>query len=228
MLIKTVILNFALFSAPFLGLSQKKTRTGIIEKNHRDIISSVEFSPNDKKPQSEKEFFRTYLSTGANDQFVKVAHNSKRENFVHDHFDQYYNGVKVDGAGYNFHYKNGEVYFANGHYVDVGNLDATPGISQEKAVEKFLNHKRIGKENVMESKAELLVKELITSNNLVSTELVYRVVLQANHPDNNEIGYVSARTGEVVMTEPRTKKRNRNILYPLQWSAAGQHRICWK
>ncbi|CCH02361.1 hypothetical protein FAES_4362 [Fibrella aestuarina BUZ 2] len=35
-----------------------------------------------------------------------------------------------------------------------------------------------------------------------SANLVYKIYLQSSHPANDEIGYVLAKTGQVVFTEP--------------------------
>lgn len=92
----------------------------ILRKNAKGVLESVEFSADDKSvtiPVSAEIFFKDMLKTKATDEFRKVQRKQKQKDFVREHFEQYYKGVKVEGAGYNFHYKNGEMYFAHGHYV---------------------------------------------------------------------------------------------------------------
>src|SRR5690606_26081281 len=105
-----------------------------------------------------------YLEITANDQFQIVNHKSKRKEFAHDHFDQYYKGVKVSGAGYNFHYKNGIMYFANGNYVKIDNINTIPSISLEDAIMAFIKHKSIAKDKVVNTITELLIKEITEPN----------------------------------------------------------------
>ena len=106
-----------LMSMSFFGMAQSADRKTQIQKNERGIIQSVEFSSEDETvriPTSADEFFNNVLNTRAADRFEKKPHRSKREGFVHEHFEQYYNGVRVEGGGYNFHYRNREMFFAAG------------------------------------------------------------------------------------------------------------------
>ena len=158
---KTIILITSLLVC-FFSFSQSKEKAGIINKNQKGIITSVEFSSieeKDKIPSTANAFFEEYLEVDTNDQFEKVQHKSKRKEFVHDHFDQYYNGVKVDGAGYNLHYKNGEMYFANGNFVKVDNINTSPSISLDKAIISFLNFKNIENSKELNTITELRVTD---------------------------------------------------------------------
>jgi bacillolysin len=116
----------ALFVAlPFLCFSQEKEKEPIVVKDSKGIIQSVEFCDSiqsSKIPSSSEVFFKDFLKISKNDQFKKIPHVSKRKEFTHEHFDQVYNGVNVDGAGYNFHYKNGKMFIAHGHYMKIENL----------------------------------------------------------------------------------------------------------
>lgn len=191
----------------FLCQAQDKVQPHTIHKNKNGTISAVEFSLSEGKvPASSQAFLEEYLEVKPSDEFKKVPHRSKKEGFVHEHFDQYYKGVKVEGAGYNFHYKNGQMYFANGHYVRINDLNAKPTISLEKALDVFLKYKEIPGDQVVETVTELLIKEIAgpkDTDTLISVELVYKIYLESDHPNNNEVGYINAHTGEVVETEPR-------------------------
>ena len=180
-----------------------------IERNRDSIVTSVRFNSSDADtsiPVNEQEFFKTYLAVSPDDQFVQVPHTSKRPGFIHDHFDQYYKGVRVVEGGYNFHYKDGRMYFANGHYVKIADLNVVPRISVDQAVAAFLKYKGIGKEQVDDAITEILVKEvtkIIGRDTVTPAVLVYRIYLISGHKNNDEVGYVDAHTGEIVMTEPR-------------------------
>ncbi len=192
----------------FIGHSQKNEKAGNIKRNKKGIVRSVEFSATLKdssRPQSAKSFFDNYLEAKPQDHFEKKNHKSKRSNFIHEHYDQYYQGVKVDGAGYNIHYKNGKIYFANGNYVKIDALNTEPSISIESAINKFIEFKGIKKHTVIDSKTELYIKEISISGHpdlMPKVLLVYRIYLMSDDLNNNEIGYVHAQTGEIVLTEP--------------------------
>lgn len=196
----------AFYVTVILCHAQDKNEQPVIHRQN-GVISSVKFSGSETDiPESANVFFQKYLKVKPDDSFIKVPHQSKREGFVHEHYDQYYKGMKVEGAGYNIHFKNGKMYFANGHYVNVEGLNATPTISLEESLNAFLKYKGIEKETVVSTITDLLVKEVATSTDkdtITSVFLTYRIYLESDHSNNNEVGYVNAHTGEVVATEPR-------------------------
>lgn len=197
----------AFFAFTFLCQAQDEGHQRTIHKGKNGTISSVEFSGKEKNtPTRAKQFFEEYLEAKPDDQFIKRPIKPNREGFSHEHYEQYYKGVKVDGAGYNFHYTNGRMYLANGHYVKVRNLNATPTRSRGAALQAFISFKKIEKETIADTVISLLVKEIAdvtATDTLISVQLVYRIYLESNHPNNNEVGYVNAHTGKVVLTEPR-------------------------
>ena len=104
----------------------------ILRKNSKGVLESVEFSTEDKRvkvPASAEIFFKDMLGTKSTDEFRKIERKQKQKEFVHEHFEQYYKGIKVEGGGYNFHYKNGKMYFAHGHYINTGDINTQPSIS---------------------------------------------------------------------------------------------------
>jgi len=133
------LLLTAIFTATSLFcFAQNTEQKTIIQKNNKETIESVEFSSTDKSvrvPASAEVFFKDLLKIQKEDRFEKISHKSKKDGFIHEHLDQYYKGIKVAGAGYNFHYKNGEMFFAHGHYVKIENLNVEPAMwtpKQEK------------------------------------------------------------------------------------------------
>ena len=183
-----------------------------IEKDRIGIINYIKFfSPqsseidNEKEPISTLAFFKKYLNTSVYDEFVKEPQHNKCDNYIHEHYNQFYKGIKVDAGGYNFHYFKGRIYLAHGHYIKINDLDINPTISIEMAVNKFIEYKNIAKDSVVDFLSALLIKEI----NLPSKEsnaipkLVYRIYLLANDAHNDEVGYVDAHNGEVVATENR-------------------------
>lgn len=203
---KKIITLLPLLLTLIFGYSQKK-QFGNIKKNKKGIISSVKFSSKlekNKIPLSANNFFKNYLEVSVNDNFRKTKHQSKKKEYIHDHFDQYYKNIKVDGGGYNFHYNNGRMFFANGNYIKVKNINVKPSISEQNAINLFVKHKKI-EEKVVNSVTDLLIKEIKDETNKTSSKalLVYRVYLESDDFNNTEVGYINAHTGKVEMTEPR-------------------------
>jgi|AGTN01.3.fsa_nt_gi Zinc metalloprotease (elastase) len=176
----------------------------ILRKNSKGILESVEFSADDKRiaiPATAEVFFKDMLKIKSTDEFRKKERKQKQKEFVHEHFEQYYKGVKVEGGGYNFHYKNGVMYFAHGHYVVISNIDIKPSITEQKAMESFAKHKNIPLEDVDDYLSELIIKEIPLKTDTIPM-LVYKIYLYADYRHNTEIGFIDAHTGEVVFTEP--------------------------
>lgn len=205
---RTITLSLALLNL-FIGLAQTVTEEAFISKNEKGIVSAVEFSDvmdKAKIPSSSNAFFEQYLKVTSNDEFEKAPHKSKRAALVHDHFDQFYKGIKVDGGGYNLHYKDGQMFFANGNFVKIDKINAIPSVSLEEAKASFLTYKSIEKETVVNTISELMIKEITAADdkNAISVPaLVYRIYLESDHQNNDEVGFIDAHSGKVVMTGPR-------------------------
>ena len=138
---KKLILFSALLLMANFGFTQEKDKAGVVKKDKFGNVKSVEFlKENGKIPASVSNFLQEYLEIGLNDQFDMVDQKVKEIGNKHEHYDQYYKNIRVQGGGYNFHYKNGELYFANGYYIKIQNLNPRPTISLENAKEAFLNY----------------------------------------------------------------------------------------
>lgn len=106
-----------------------------IKKENNGVIKYIKFTPQSTEnsgiavPETADDFFKDYLNITSSDEFVKESKKQRSERFIHEHYDQFYKGVKVEGGGYNFHSKDGRMYLAHGHYVKIEGLDSNPSIS---------------------------------------------------------------------------------------------------
>ena len=197
---KKLISAVILMAITWSTLAQKT----ILRKNSKGVLESIEFSADDKRviiPTSAETFFKSILKVKPTDEFRKIQHRQKQKEFIHEHFEQYYNGIKIDGAGYNFHYKNGKMYFAHGHYVDASDVSPKPSITGHEAMKHFAKYKNIPEKAIYNYIAELIIKEILEKTDTLPA-LVYRVYLYADYPQNTEVGFIDAHTGSLRMTEP--------------------------
>ncbi len=77
----------------------------VIKYDKKGIIKSVSFSLNDNEYghiHSSDMFFREIIKVKDNNHFVK--NKSIRLDGKNETFEQYYKGIKVENAGYTFHY----------------------------------------------------------------------------------------------------------------------------
>lgn len=198
---KTQLLAALTLALPMLIHAQPATESQIVRRDSKGIIRSIEFSEKDAASSlSDQAFMKQYLLVTPDDAFVKTRDKQRRADHVNDHFDQYYKGIKVDGGGYNFHYKDGKMYYAHGHFVKLTNLDVTPAITPQTARDAWATYKKIPLATIADFTAELIVKEIAPLDS--AANLVYKIYLRSGHPANDEIGYVLAKTGRVVLTEP--------------------------
>ena len=139
--------------------------------------------------------------------------------FVHERYDQYYNGIKVEHSDVRTHYLNDKLVLINGEYIDSPFIDIRVVISKEAAIQKAMDY--IGaKKYIWEDEREC---ELITSNTKNSQsycfpnpEIVicrdnfapedtlfyisYKVNIRALDPFSDDYVYVDAKTGKVLNT----------------------------
>jgi len=201
---KTKTLFIIIFmTMSFFSMAQSAERKTQIQKNERGIIRSVEFSSEDKTvriPESADEFFRDMLKVQPADRFEKRPHRSRREGFTHEHFQQYYDDIRVEGGGYNFHFRNGEMFFAHGNYVRIDGLNTKPAITSDEAKNSFAQHMEIPLELITDYLSDLIIKEIPFQGNVLPV-LVYKITLFANHENNTKIGFVDAQNGKVILKE---------------------------
>src|SRR4030042_3415107 len=197
---------FILFLFVFVCYGQEDNGNIRISRNHNGIIRSVEILDHEEiphVPKSAKEFFEKFLQIGPDDDFIIEPHVSKRTEFRHEHYNQYFRKIKVECGGYNFHFKNDKLYFASGNYIKIDSLNTQPSISPERAEELFAKHKNIPLNSIIESHSELLVRELSTTKiKEAYPYLIFKVYILSDQLNNTEYGIIDAHTGEVLLQEP--------------------------
>ena len=210
---KKIILSALAIGFYVFSFSQSKTIDPKISKDKNGIIQSVEFPDSidkSKIPSSSIDFINEFIKPSENEYFILEPSKDKRKDFKNEHYDQYFKGIKVEGAGYNFHYKNGKLFYAHGNYFKIGNLSVAPSITEENAKDCFVKYKNIPIDSVSGYVSELLIKNVSDEQNPFP-QLVYKIYLYANHENNNEIGYIDAHSCKVLLTEPSI----------LDWAATG-------
>ena len=202
---KTIALTLCITIMPFLAVAQDLDKT-VFEYDKTGNVKSVYFSKEDKEHEQIKSsdvFFRDILKASDYDQFI--PNKAIRLEKGNETFEQYYKGVRVEGAGYTFHYdENGCIRYAHGNYVVVSNLDTNASISKEDACRAFAKYERISPLSVMEYSSELIIISFRKNNTVETPLLVYKVSIDEIDETavcNTEYGYVDAKTGRIVQTE---------------------------
>jgi bacillolysin len=161
---KKLFFYSVLLLIPLLCNAQEKQNGITIRKNKNGMVKYVKFSKlvaSNEIPLSSNDFFKKYLNISVNDQFRELPSVREEKISINKRFDQYYAGIKVDGAGYIIHYKNGKIYLAHGQYVKIEELNTFPVIDSEHAKDSYAVFKKISSELINNYKAQLLIKDKI-------------------------------------------------------------------
>lgn len=137
---------------------------------------------------------------------------------VHEKFQQYYNGIKVDGAIYSLHYTAGKITHMSGNYQDIQNLNVTPKIDAQAGLSNALGH--IGATQYMwqqtgpaandhidyvKPQGELVV---LSIENYPKARLAFKYDIYATQPLYRADVYVDAHTGQVLFENNRIHHAN--------------------
>ncbi|MCB9000531.1 MAG: M4 family metallopeptidase [Bacteroidales bacterium] len=141
-----------------------------------------------------------------NDEYRTLKSEKDKVGFTHEKFQQYYKGVKVEYGVYIVHSRNNVIETLNGEYKVIKDVDVTPTLSKEAAIEKaksFINAEAY-KWDV--DKAFAPTSELVVVANdygkhpkdAYEMVLAYKIDIYATKPLSRNYVYVNAHTGEIV------------------------------
>ncbi|GAB3531739.1 hypothetical protein GCM10027443_14520 [Pontibacter brevis] len=183
----------------------------------------IKFNPNGRethRAEQASKVLSTYLDLQAEEEMKPVRRETDKEGFLHQHFEQYYKGVRVEYGSYNVHSKNGVVQSINGELKKVEKLNTNPALAEKAALQKALAF--VGAREYMwqDPGQEAWIKkmennpkatfhpkgELVIVNNYLTTSkeereqpvLAWKFNIYAQEPLSRDYIYVDAQTGEVV------------------------------
>jgi Zn-dependent metalloprotease len=126
--------------------------------------------------------------------------------FIHERYQQFYQGIEVEGAKYTLHIKNNKIMLMTGNFRDVWNINITPTLSAANALENAINHVNAEKYMWEEKgdhmdykrpKGELVI--WADPDGQAQPHLTYKFDIYAAQPDISRADiFVDAHTGEIV------------------------------
>lgn len=182
----------------------------IIKKNQFGRITSVKFLQGSST--TAKEFFDSYLHVKGTDEFRQTPTNNFIPNVRFERYQQYYKGLKVDGAHYTFEYKNELMLKAHGNYVPIEDLNIIPKLTIDDVKNIYASDLNININDTIFSSAELLIKEIPEKE---WTGLVYKVFLATPSLLTADIAYIDAQTGETLCKEVSFLNYSTGTLYTI-------------
>ncbi len=168
--------------------------------------------------------------------YVPTYANRDETDRNHEHFQQYYQGLKVEFGVMITHSQNNQVYMMNGEVYDASNLDITPTISNKQALDFIISSKNNAKylwENPEDAQALNYEKpngELLILPNVKTGEinLAYKFDIYTFEPLARDEIYVDAHSGKIIYSNAIikhvhqvTNKLENNIIAPPSVSVTG-------
>lgn len=148
--------------------------------------------------------------------YVPTYSNTDESGRKHEHFQQFYKGLKVEFGVIISHSINNEVYFINGEIYNAEVVNSTPTITPIVALNKIMDNKPGAKYlwdspedaiamNYSKPSGELLFLPNVKSGNV---NLAYKFDIYTTEPLARDEVYVDAHTGVILYSNPIIKHAN--------------------
>ena len=154
-----------------------------------------------------KAILNSKLEMGGKDQWETTGFDADHLGFQHQKFQQYYDGIKVEGGTYAIHSKDGEVKSLSGSFRTVTDLNTVPDLTERSAYEKALAHvgaqeyawqknNSLGYTDMPEPTGELVV--FTSPEGKYAPRLAYKFDIYASQPLYRAYVFIDAHTGEFI------------------------------
>ncbi len=171
----------------------------VSDYSKKNIIQNFSTYKNFDQKISHKNFFKKKgLEMGlSNDDEMRLSNQSiGKNNYVHNHFHQYYKGIKVYGQKYIVHDKNNITITANGTFLPQLELVTTPSTELSSAVRQakmLMNSK-----NCHLDKTEIVIVDQKFPQFSGEYSLCYKIDLHEHSNHKAFSFFIDAHTGELI------------------------------
>ena len=170
--------------------------------------------------QSLEKFLKQQFKTSESTEFRAKSNQivkKQKNRFENQKLQQYYKGVKVEHGRLNAISKNGNLSKVVGRYVSVENLNATPSLTEEQALEfalkhinaekyiwedegneQFLKNEQNNQSATFYPKGELVIIESNPYSENTAPRLAYKFDIYALKPISRAYYYIDAFSGELL------------------------------
>jgi bacillolysin len=205
----------ALFSLSSCMLLAQTGNEPQVLKNEEGNIYFARVRPDEAKPlQEAPAFLHSFLQAQPGHAFRIKREEKDKLGMTHQRYDQYFQGVKIEGAEYLVHSRQGVIQSVNGDLEDITLPSVTPRIHKGDALKAALAAVPAAKYGWEDSFSENRYKEvsdnpnatlyptpeLVIYKNAVGQayKLVYKIHVVTAQPHGSFDVYVDANTGKVV------------------------------
>jgi Zn-dependent metalloprotease/chitodextrinase len=148
-----------------------------------------------------KQLFKKQFGLKLKDDLVLADQTTDELGFTHDIYQQYYDGIKVEGARYKVHARGGQIEMLSGNFRDVfEDLNTRPGLSEQAAFNSAKNHvgasRYIWDEGGEHPTGELVI--VADPNGHKAPKLAYKFDIYALAPLSRADIYIDAHSGAFI------------------------------
>ncbi len=166
-------------------------------KRHPGLIK-LEVKPNQGQI---KKLFRDQFNMDIKDDLKSFKSNADHLDFSHIEYQQYYDGVPVEGGVYKIHMKNGKIWSLSGTYIDIfEEISVNPTISENAAFNKALE-KVGGEVYIWDEGGSLPEGELVVVGDPDGRQvprLAYKFDIYATKPLHRADVYIDAHSNTFI------------------------------
>ncbi len=175
---------------------------------------------------NEQKAITQFMSKGrlsSNNTFQLIRSTTDKMGYVHNRYQQYFRGIKVEFGTLITHSLNGNVVSITGEVYPISKLNLSPNLSEDASLLKAVQHLGISRSTWFENgnlkrSTDMPETELLIipdySNDLKSVVLAYKHKVTASDPGLVGDVYINAHTGSNVLYNPIMKHFNRKFEKP--------------
>jgi len=180
--------------------------------DNQPIQTTIQFDMPLQKAQAINQFKAKNKLDKANS-YVPTYSNTDESGRTHEHFQQFYKGLKVEFGVIITHSLDNEVYMINGEVYNASSLNTTPSLNNKQALDVILNAKT-GAKYLWDSKEDAEAMnyqkpngELVILPNVRTGEvnLAYKFDIYTTEPLAREEIYVDAHSSAIIYSNPIIK-----------------------
>jgi bacillolysin len=185
-------------------LTDEKGKPTLITFNEKSTYKSNDF----------QQVFKDQLGLKGNSNFSKIKSETDRLGFLHEKFQLFHQGIKVEFTTYTLHSKSGKLQSMNGEFYRLDDVNTNPTLTKEQAFALALN--KIGAKqylwdtpteanamNYQKPTGELVLLPILESKSSKqkdnSLQLAYKFDIYATNPVGRGDLYIDAVTGKVLL-----------------------------
>lgn len=225
-LVAGIIFTFSASAFAQIAADKDKriSQKSVSENGQPSLITFSEVSS--YRSSEAQKVFKEQLGLKDTQSFSKIKTETDKQGYVHEKFQLYDQGIKVEFANYTLHSKGGKLVSMNGEYYNIKNVKTAPKLSSQEAFNKALSYTRATEylwdkpQDAVEMgyqkpKGELVLLPAMEEQGELRTSdkvrLAYKFDIYATKPLSRGDLYIDAQTGKALFYNATIKHLNDNV-----------------